>query len=31
MIEDYKVLGYDSEFKGIIKKNNQVFDKIKAI
>lgn len=25
MIEDYKVLGYDSEFKGIIKKNNQVF------
>lgn len=25
MIEDFKVIGYDSEFKGIIKKNNQVF------
>lgn len=25
MIEDFKVIGYDSEFKGIIKKNNQIF------
>ena len=31
MIEDFKVIGYDSEFKGIIKKNNQVFKLTRVI
>lgn len=31
MIEDYKVIGYDSEFKGIIKKGQNVFKLARVI